>query len=284
MKVTVVREPWRPQPLAWIHRTEARLVSRELQRSGCTADVVRFDAGALSRLPAGPLLLRLSDPVMLRAAQALERASIAFLGPRAAVMERCYDKYEAYRAAAANGVDCPATALAADASSASLISGSVVLKPRRGSDSIGVRLLEDGALPAHQRNDRWLAQEQVRGVELTVGVLHRRAGRPLRIELPPGTIYSFARKYYWRRPARVPLADAGLAERARQAALDVAAVFGVNWAARVDFIHETDSGRLRFLECDVVPLIGAASAFAASLTAGGVPRAEQLRMLLAPSS
>jgi hypothetical protein len=37
---------------------------------------------------------------------------------------------------------------------------------------------------------------------------------------------------------------------------------------------------LRFLECDVAPLVGAQSAFAASFEAAGINRAEQLRMLL----
>jgi hypothetical protein len=38
--------------------------------------------------------------------------------------------------------------------------------------------------------------------------------------------------------------------------------------------------RLRFLECDVAPLVGTRSAFAASLAASGIARAEQLRLLL----
>jgi hypothetical protein len=37
---------------------------------------------------------------------------------------------------------------------------------------------------------------------------------------------------------------------------------------------------LRFLECDVVPLVGARSAFVASFEAAGISRAEQLRMLV----
>jgi hypothetical protein len=37
---------------------------------------------------------------------------------------------------------------------------------------------------------------------------------------------------------------------------------------------------LRFLECDVVPLVGARSAFITSFEAAGISRAEQLRMLL----
>ena len=57
-------------------------------------------------------------------------------------------------------------------------------------------------------------------------------------------------------------------------------MFAVDWAARIDLIHETATDRLHFLECDVAPLVGATSAFAASLEAAAINWAEQLRMLL----
>jgi D-alanine-D-alanine ligase-like ATP-grasp enzyme len=214
---------------------------------------------------------------MLAAVQALTRAARPFLGPSAAVMERCYDKYEACRIATANGVDCPATTLA---STTGRISYPVVLKPRRGSDSIGVRLLRGSSIPARMCTDDYIIQQRVRGAELTVAVFHGHiAGMPLRIHLPEGVPYSFFRKYLLR-PPRAPLADAALAERVRRAALGIARMFAVDWAARIDLIHETATDRLHFLECDVAPLVGATSAFAASLETAGINRAEQLRMLL----
>jgi D-alanine-D-alanine ligase-like ATP-grasp enzyme len=191
-------------------------------------------------------------------------------------MERCYDKYEAHRIATANGVDCPATALASEASAMPF---PLVLKPRRGSDSIGVRLLWDSPIPAYARTDAYITQQYVRGAELTVAVFRDRAGMPLRILLPEATPYSFFRKYLLR-PRHAPLADEGLAEQVRRTALEIAGTFGVDWAARIDLIHETGTDRLRFLECDVAPLVGATSAFAVSLEAAGMSRAEQLRMLL----
>ena len=259
MNVTVVYESWRPHPLAWIHRSEARAIAAELRRSGRTVDLVRWR----SSLPRGPLLLRLSDPLMFAAAQEMERASIPFLGPRAAVLERCYDKHEAHRIAAANGVDSPATALASVAVD---MPYPLILKPRQGSDSIGVRLLRRGPIPAALRCEHYLAQEYIRGEELTVAVLHGRVGTPLAIRLPAETPYSFLRKYLLR-PPQPPVDDSSLAERARLTARRVAGIFGVNWAARIDLIHETASGRLCLLECDVAPLVGPASAFAASLSA-----------------
>ena len=276
MNVTVLRESWQPYPLAWIHRAEARFFAEELRRAGYAVRLVQFRDDSVSDLPSGLLVLRVSDPVMLAAVRTLTRAATPFLGPGAAVMEHCYDKYEAHRIATAHGVDCPATALASEASMTSIPS---VLKPRRGSDSIGVRLLKDGRIPAHARTDGYITQQYVRGVELTVAVFRDRAGMPLRIFLPEATPYSFFRKYLWP-TRRAPLADIALAERVRRTALEIARTFEIDWAARIDLIHEVETDRLRFLECDVAPLVGANSAFAASLQGAGIDRTEQLRMLL----
>ena len=272
----VVIEPWRVHPLAWIHRGEARAIAGELRRTGRAVTEVRFRQDAVGALPSGPLLLRLSDPVMQAAAQVLGRAGVAYLGPSAAVMERCYDKWEAHRVATADGIDCPATELATDAAG---IPFPLIVKPRQGSDSIGMRLVRHAPIPARARSAEYLAQERVVGSELTVAVLHGRVGMPLRLLLAEGVPYTFARKYLLR-PARGPLVDDALAERTRELALKIAGVYAVNWAARIDLIHETATGRLRFLECDVAPLVGPHSAFAASLAASGVARAEQLELLL----
>ena len=276
--INVVHDTWRLHSLTWIHRAEARAVGNELQGVGYAVRFVRYRNrnDEVSDLPSGPMLLRLSDPVMRAATRTLTQAAKPFIGPRAEVMDRCYDKYAAYRIATDHGIDCPATSLANDADALSLPR---VLKPRWGSDSIGVRLMSSGQIPHRLRSDHYIAQEHVRGAELTVGVLSGQAGMPLRILLPEGKPYSFARKYMLR-PRRTPVADARLVERVRRTALEIARVFGVNWAARIDLIHETATDRLRFLECDVAPIIGAQSAFAVSFEAAGIGRAEQLRLLL----
>lgn len=261
----VLHEAWRPHPLAWIHRAEARELASELG----AVDLQVLLEEEISDLPSQPLLLRVSDPVMRRATRALSRAGISYLGPGADALERCYDKAEAAHIVATAGIDCPANPS----------SYPLVVKPRRGSDSIGVRVLRRGPLPSRYAGEPFLVQEQVRGLEMTVAVLHGRPGMPIRILLPEGTPYSFTRKYLWR-PRREPLADASLSERVRQTALRIAELLQVDWAVRVDFIYEPRRGRLYFLECDAAPLIGAASVFAASLAASGMPRAEQLRLLV----
>ena len=276
MELTVLYENWRLHPLTWIHRAEARGIAAELEHSGHAANLVRYHESRIAGLPPGPLLLRLSDPVMLAAARALTRAGCGFLGPSAAVMERCYDKYEAFRLATGHGITCPATALAAEAHA---LPFPLVLKPRSGSDSIGVRVLQNGPLPTSLQSGEFIAQEQIRGLELTVGMVRKRAGLPLRILVPEGTPYSFARKYLLR-PRREVVTDGAFAERIRATACRIAGLFEINWAARLDFIYDARGDRLCFLECDVAPLVGQASAFTASLAAAGVTRKEQLRLLI----
>jgi D-alanine-D-alanine ligase-like ATP-grasp enzyme len=258
LTIRVVAEPWRPHPLAWIHRAEARAIARELN-----APLTTRTAGA-----GAGMLLRLSDPVMRQAVQALTRAGIAYRGPGAAVLERCYDKYEATRAAHAAGIDGPETTLGPRA-----FFGVRLVKPRRGSDSIGLRIVEDGRVP-----DGFIAQALVVGAEHTVAVFRDRVGLPLRIHLPEGTAYSFARKYLLR-----PTVCAIRHPEVQVFAQRVARLFGVDWAARVDLIEERGTGRLVFLECDAAPLVGPRSAWAASFCAAGVGRAEQLGWLLEPS-
>ncbi|HEY3074894.1 MAG TPA: ATP-grasp domain-containing protein [Burkholderiales bacterium] len=200
---------------------------------------------------------------MLRATETLTRAGVPYIGPGAAVLQLCYDKLAASERVAAAGIDCPAVAT----------SFPMIVKPRRGSDSIGVRLAGSGPIPTDH-----LAQEHVRGMEVTVAYVAGTVGAPLHIALPEGALYSFVRKYFWR--PRHEIVRGALAERVRGTALKIAQLLGVDWAARVDFIYERSRDRLCFLECDVAPLIGEGSAFADSLAAGGVARAEQLRLIL----
>ena len=229
----------------------------------------------LNGLPLGRrLLLRISDPEMLRVASELARAGVPYLGPRPEVMAACYDKLQATRLVSGEGIDCPKTVLA---DAPGRLDFPLVLKPRHGSDSLGVRLLRKGPVPERFRAPEFLLQEYVRGIELSVGVIGGRVGRPLAIELAPGRIYSFTRKYFLR-PPRGLLQDLALAMRVREAAARIARLLSVNWAARVDFIA-VPGGRLCFLECDAAPLVGAHSAFAESLALAGIDRREQLRLL-----
>jgi D-alanine-D-alanine ligase-like ATP-grasp enzyme len=272
--LTVLIDPWRIDLLAWLHRAEARALVRELRATGRIVYVRRLDRQDLPQ--AERILLRLSDPVMVDAVRALVAAGIRYRGPGRDALERCYDKWCAYQLAEQAGIECPETRFAAAEDG---LRRPVVVKPRRGSDSIGMRVIRTGAIPANLRSEAVLVQPQIFGSELTVGVIDGMAGEPLKLALADGVPYSFARKYF-RPPNRAPLADRDLAARVRHTALTAAQALGVDWAARVDFIYERASGRLLFLECDAAPLVGPASAFAASLSASGMARAEQLARIL----
>jgi D-alanine-D-alanine ligase-like ATP-grasp enzyme len=115
-------------------------------------------------------------------------------------------------------------------------------------------------VPSRRRNERYIVQRYIRGADITIGVLNGQAGAPLHIRIPDHALYTFVRKYVLR-PRIVPVAEQRLATRVRVAAVQIAATLGVDWAARVDFIHEPGADMLYFLECDVVPLLGPGSAF-----------------------
>ena len=271
----VLHDAWRVHPLAWIHRSEARLITRELRRSGHAVRRSAFKRSATTDSGAGRRILRLSDPVMFEAVEALSSARVPYIGPGFEAMKRCYDKYAASRLLAASGFTCPETELGTEAD---LIDFPMVLKPRWGSDSIGLRHYAHGPVPAGKRNERYIVQRYIRGAEITIGVLNGQAGAPLHIHIPDGALYTFLRKYALR-PRIVPVAEQRFATRVRVEAVRIATTLGVDWAARIDFIHEPGADMLYFLECDVAPLVGQGSAFDTSLRAAGFDRSEQLKHL-----
>jgi D-alanine-D-alanine ligase len=271
----VVHDAWRPHPLTWIHRSEAQRIVRELRGSGHVVRRCAFGRSALADAGPGRRILRLSDPVMFEAAETLSMAGVPYIGPGFEAMKRCYDKYTASRLVAAAGFTCPRTELGIEAER---VDFPAVAKPRWGSDSIGVRRYAHGPLPSGKRNERYIVQSHVRGIEITIGLLDGQAGAPLHVRIPDGALYTFARKYVLR-PRIVAVTEQRLAARVRADALRIAAALGVDWAARIDFIHEPGSDSLYFLECDVAPLVGPGSAFDTSLTAAGVARGEQLKRL-----
>lgn len=254
----VVREPWRFHPLAWIHRTEAAKIARELG-----ASMVDYPATTGERA-----LLRLSDPVMR---QVLGEIRSPYFGPGREALERCYDKHEATRIVRAAGFDAPDTFLG---DSPSLPRAPFIVKPRRGSDSLGVHIASEVA--PSKRNAEHLLQSRIIGQEVTVALFRGEVGLPFHILVPPGEIHSFSSKYLFR-PGKRPMEGE---EALRDRAGAIGKALGVDWAARVDFIIEEKTKRVMFLECDAAPLVGPDSAFAASFTAAGVDRRRQLDWLV----
>jgi D-alanine-D-alanine ligase-like ATP-grasp enzyme len=276
--LNVLHDAWRPHPLAWIHRGEARAIARELGHAGHAVRRSAFGHDGIAGAGAGTLILRLSDPVMFEAVEELSAAGAPYVGPGFEAMKRCYDKYAAGCVVAGAGVACPQTELGVDADR---IDFPLVVKPRRGSDSIGLRYYAHGRVPASRRNDRHVVQRYIRGADITIGFLDGQAGTPLHIRIEDDAMYTFARKYVLR-PDIEPVAERALAARVRDEATRIAATLGVDWAARIDFRYDPRADVLYFLECDVAPLVGQGSAFDTSLRAAGMPRSELVgRLFLA---
>ena len=183
----------RCHPLVWIHRAEASGIVAELRTTGRDVDIDVFDEAGVPS--SAMVLLRLSDPLMLLATRVLTSSGVAYRGPDPLALARCYDKWSAYQTLAANGIDCPETRLTDEADA---VPRPLVVKPRRGSDSLGIRIVRAGALPSRLRKRHLLVQQQIFGSELTVGVIDGVAGMPLRLILPEGAAYTFARKYLLR--------------------------------------------------------------------------------------
>jgi D-alanine-D-alanine ligase len=212
---------------------------------------------------------------MRGATRELTGKGLPYAGPSYRVLESCYDKLFAYRTIGAAGIDYPPTSW--DAQSLSFQKPFLV-KPRRGSDSLGVRILPNH-IPAKYRTEHFLIQQFVDGKEITVGYLDGLVGHPFEILRPPGTIYSFARKNIFRTRKR-PLEDAGSVNKIGEVVKKVCSLMGIDWAARVDFLYETREERLYFLECDAAPLIHKTSAFAMTLELAGMNRPLQIEALL----
>jgi D-alanine-D-alanine ligase-like ATP-grasp enzyme len=271
-RLHILAPPLSRDPVSWVHRIEAYLLRRELSAVGWTVS-----SSVYPHLPGHnvPLLLRLSDNLMRHATRHLLAHGIAFAGPSHDVLEHCYDKYFAYQKVSSAGILIPPTEIGNGP-----ITGvpPFLIKPRRGSDSLGIRIIQSPHIPERFRSETFLIQPFLDGVEITVGFLAR-PGHPFEILRPPGTIYSFRRKNLMRTPKR-PLQDDRLVRRIQKQVLTVCDLMGVDWGARVDFLFERRNNLLYFLECDAAPLIHRASAFTLSLASAGLTREQQITLLL----
>ncbi len=263
-------------PVSLLHRVESCMIASELKAMGYGVSVsVYKNPQALNEMH-GIKLLRLSDALMVQATRELTDVGVEYAGPSAAVLEQCYDKLLAYRRAEQGGILCPATFAVVDFTD----DGSpLILKPRRGSDSLGIRICRNGLVPSNRRTSDYLVQPFIEGAEVTVGLLKRTVGVPLEILRPEGKVYSFFRKNVLRTERKL-IDDIELGKRIHEIAVRVAEVFEVDWAARVDFLYDRRSDRLYFLECDAAPTISKSSSFAQSLERSGLTRQDKIELLL----
>jgi len=278
MKISVISPPLSKDPVSWVHRYESLVLTKELRRHNHDVEHRVFSGteqlGSLDSLR----FLRLSDELMLRVTSDLSALGISYAGPEAGVLNTCYDKLVSTQIVAEAGISCPAT-MTADTYRGGW--KPVLLKPRRGSDSLGVRVYRSGRIPEAFSTQNFLVQPFLPSMEITVGVLGKHIGRPLWIVRPLDKVYSFRRKHFVPTP-RVELSDPDTARAARRIARTVAEIFGIRYSARVDLLFDPNSGAFFFLECDAFPAVPSTSSFAESLERSGMGRKDQLRRLLEP--
>lgn len=260
-------------PVSWVHRVEAHLLKKELRKLSFDISIHLYPCETKA---GSPLLLRLSDNLMRRATRELTALGLPYAGPPPGVLENCYDKYTAYRKVSEIGVEIPPTFLGNEPLS---LTPPILIKPRRGSDSLGIRVFRSGRVPERFRTEEYLLQPFLNGIDLTVGYLPGFVGYPLEILRPTNTIYSFARKNLLRTKKR-PVSDNLLVHQLQTTAKGVCRKMGIDWAARVDFLFDPKHHRLYFLECDAAPLIHRESAFALSLQTAGLERTQQISLFL----
>ncbi len=278
--IGIIAPPFSADPVSWVQRYEVLNLGKELKSKGFSVQQIVFaDPEQVENLNS-TRLLRLSDSLMVQVTSELSSRGIAYAGPTASVLAECYDKQNAYRLASEHEIECPETIPVREYR---FQFQPALIKPRRGSDSLGVRVIRDGRIPARFAKEEYLVQPFLFAEELTVGVLSGYIGNPLRILRPEGEIYSFVRKNLKNTP-KVKVEDGSLVRRIRGIAEIVQRIFRVDWAARIDLLYDRKHDIVYFLECDATPLIGATSSFAQSLGVAGLHRDDQLRLLLAERS
>jgi D-alanine-D-alanine ligase len=193
----------------------------------------------------------------------LQVAGLAYAGCDAASCALTLDKHRTKTAVAARGLRVArgrvfaAEAVPTAAELVGELGDAIVLKPNNEGSSVGLRLVEGevelAAALAALTPGEWLAEERLRGRELSIGVLQGEALGVVEIR-PKSGVYDYASKYtkgHTDYLAPAPLDEAGT-RAARAAAATAFAACGCRDYARIDFFLTEDSG-LFLLEINPLP-------------------------------
>jgi D-alanine-D-alanine ligase len=163
----------------------------------------------------------------------------------------------------------------------------VVLKPNDQGSSVGLTLTDNpadlAAALAKLTEGNWLAEQRIRGRELSVGILRGAAMGVVEIR-PKSGVYDYASKYtkgataYF---APAPL-DAGMTASVLRAAETAYAACGCRDYARVDFILG-DKNELYLLEINTLPGMKETSLLPMSARCAGMDFTALVRELVLPA-
>jgi D-alanine-D-alanine ligase len=223
----------------------------------------------------------------------LDRAGVHYAGCDAAASALTFDKEATKRAVVTRGVRVAkglAFAAAARPTAEVLVAEigpDVVLKPRASGSSVGLAMAtgtaEIGAVLARLDGGEWLAEQRIRGREVTVGILDGRALGVVEV-LPESGVYDYTSKYTkgltrFQAPADLPAATTEGLQRTAEAAY---AACGCRDYARLDFMLSAD-GQWFFLEINTLPGMKDTSLLPMSARCVGIEFTRLVREMVAPA-
>jgi D-alanine-D-alanine ligase len=141
----------------------------------------------------------------------------------------------------------------------------VFVKPNNGGSSIGMSKvtaagdLESAIAKAFKEDDQVLVEEMIGGREFTVGVFKTKGNI---IVLPLTEVkahddkdfFDFEAKYQGKSSETTPAeVDEAVADKIREAARQIYAVFNCRGVVRIDFIHNKETGKPFMLEVNSIP-------------------------------
>lgn len=223
----------------------------------------------------------------------LEAAGIAYAGCDAVASELCLDKERTKRAAAARGVPvAPGVVFSAEkkplaAELVARLGPEIVFKPNADGSSVGLAICESSEAVADKLEEiaagEWLAEQRIRGRELTVGLLHGRAMGVVEI-VPRSGVFDYTSKYTkglteYRAPAPIP---PDVEAAVHQAAETAYAACGCRDYARIDFMI-TPQNELFLLEINTLPGMKETSLLPMSARCAGLDFTALVRELVQPA-
>lgn len=157
----------------------------------------------------------------------------------------------------------------------------VFVKPNNGGSSIGMSKvtlaedLESAIQKAFKEDDQVLVEEMVTGREFTIGVYKSKNEI---ITLPMTEVraddskafFDFEAKYEGKSTEVTPaIVDESIAQKIREAAKNIYAIFNCRGVIRIDFIYDEASGKPFMLEVNTIPGQSAASIVPQQVAAAG---------------
>ena len=223
----------------------------------------------------------------------LDAAGVHYAGCDAASSALTFDKERTKQAVAAAGVrvaagvSFPASRRPTTAELVARLGPEVVLNPRASGSSVGLAVCDDPAglerALAGLADGEWLAEQRIRGRELTVGLLNGKAMGVVEIVPQTGT-FDYTSKYtkgLTQYLAPAPLSDAVTAA-AQSAAERAFAACGCRDYARIDFML-SPRDELFLLEINTLPGMKDTSLLPMSARCAGLDFTELVRELVTPA-